>query len=593
MNSLPWLSNVLGSSRNSVSGFSFASLALSGLLVCLSYTPSSAQTVSFSGTKPSVNFGDVNLCGPESQPAPCSERLALEYKVTASGTLGTPKVLTLGSPNLDFTLAEGSTCSGSVSAATTCTVKVQFVPKVAGDRIGAVQITDGSGKAIATTPIYGSGIGPQIAASLPQSKLIYEDKGLQTVPITAVDGVGDIFGVQFVDNDYGQPFPSDVVEVPVNGAPPFTLFTPPVNTDSEGGLAVDGAGNLFFNLSEFLPSSGTSVSLFLELPASAGATVDLTQAGPNTTGTIAVDGAGDLFVETFTNPPYEHDILKEPFGCETSSCISTIASTHDSLYGWAADYSGDLFLLTVNASNAEVLTKLPAGGGSPITIATLKNVYAGPYILGSLVVDDVGNLYAVASIGTSIGYQGYELVEFPAGSSTSINVGSLSGVDNDNQDNYAISGVDALGNVYINASYYESGIGTQYFNAEYQRSQFAPLNFGSVAVGTSKTLPLEVDNIGNRPLVLRPSFISPSYKVLGASPEGCLIATAPATSCTLSIEFRPLVKGPHTITLTLGSNGAADSVLALGGCRYRVVNRLINFSSGSSNPLSFTRRRQV
>jgi hypothetical protein len=99
----------------------------------------------------------------------------------------------------------------------------------------------------------------------------------------------------------------------------------------------------------------------------------------------------------------------------------------------------------------------------------------------------------------------------------------------------------------------------------FQRSQFAPLNFGSVAVGAAKTLPLEVDNIGNRPLVLRPSFTSPSYKVLGASPEGCLTSTAPAGSCTLSIKFRPVVTGPHTITFTLGSNGAADSVLLLEG----------------------------
>ena len=74
-----------------------------------------------------------------------------------SETLGTPKVLTGGAPNLDFTLASGSTCTGASSAGATCTVNVTFAPLAAGTRNGSVEITDGSGNVLATTLIYGFG----------------------------------------------------------------------------------------------------------------------------------------------------------------------------------------------------------------------------------------------------------------------------------------------------------------------------------------------------------------------------------------------------------------------------------------------------
>ena len=54
----------------------------------------------------SVNFEGVNVCAPgQTTPAPCSNTLTLNFHTNADVTLGTPKVLTGGAPNLDFTLA--------------------------------------------------------------------------------------------------------------------------------------------------------------------------------------------------------------------------------------------------------------------------------------------------------------------------------------------------------------------------------------------------------------------------------------------------------------------------------------------------------
>jgi hypothetical protein len=113
----------------------------------------------------SVNFGSAYLCSPgENVPAPCNQTLSLPFIVTASGALDTPVVLTGGAPDLDFTLAGGSTCTGEVTAGTSCTVNVTFTPTATGVRNGTVEIVDFSGTVIATLPISGIGVAvPPIA----------------------------------------------------------------------------------------------------------------------------------------------------------------------------------------------------------------------------------------------------------------------------------------------------------------------------------------------------------------------------------------------------------------------------------------------
>src|ERR1700730_12116757 len=50
---------------------------------------------------------------------------AVTFTVVSGGTLGTPLVLTQGTPKLDFQLGSGSTCVGSVTGGS-CTVNVVF-----------------------------------------------------------------------------------------------------------------------------------------------------------------------------------------------------------------------------------------------------------------------------------------------------------------------------------------------------------------------------------------------------------------------------------------------------------------------------------
>jgi hypothetical protein len=119
----------------------------------------------------SVSFGTANVCpSGQTTPAPCSQTLTLNYNVDANTTIGGVKIFTTGATGLDYQAEtnDSSTtlCSAQTySSATTCTVDVTFAPLAPGQRLGAVQIVDGSGSALASTHIYGTGTGSAIAFS--------------------------------------------------------------------------------------------------------------------------------------------------------------------------------------------------------------------------------------------------------------------------------------------------------------------------------------------------------------------------------------------------------------------------------------------
>jgi NHL repeat len=195
-----------------------------------------AQSVTFAGPQPSVNFGIVNICpAGQTTPAPCSAAMTLNFNVTASGTLGTPQALTLGAPDLDFTLASGSTCTGSVTKGNSCTVNTTFAPRFAGLRRGGVEVVDGSGNVLADVPVYGIGSGPQVTFQPgPVSTLSgFVGGGVNTN--LAVDGSGNIFF------DNGLPH-----EILAAGGY-TTVKTLSTNFSNPVGIAVDGSGNVYVN----------------------------------------------------------------------------------------------------------------------------------------------------------------------------------------------------------------------------------------------------------------------------------------------------------------------------------------------------------
>jgi hypothetical protein len=145
----------------------------------------------------SVNFGSVEVCpAGQTTAGPCSRTISLTYQVAAGTTIGGVNVLTAGAKNLDFQAEASDTsttlCSAQTySSATTCTVDVTFAPTASGQRNGTVQIVDGSGNVLATTPIYGIGPNQTITFAAISSQVI---GGSVALTATASSGLPVTFG---------------------------------------------------------------------------------------------------------------------------------------------------------------------------------------------------------------------------------------------------------------------------------------------------------------------------------------------------------------------------------------------------------------
>ena len=158
--------------------------------------------------------------------------------ITTAGTPSAINVVTQGAPNLDFKFASGGSCTTTgYQFHSVCTVFYTFTPAAAGQRLGAVTLTNGS-TVLGITYLRGIGIGPQVAFS-PGTQSTLNVKvgvsGLSYPAGVAVDAAGDLF--------IADPGNNRLVEVPVGGGALKTIGS---GLSDPWGVAVDGAGDVFF-----------------------------------------------------------------------------------------------------------------------------------------------------------------------------------------------------------------------------------------------------------------------------------------------------------------------------------------------------------
>jgi sugar lactone lactonase YvrE len=461
-----------------------------------------------------VDFGSVNLCAPgKSTPAPCAETLTLNYEVAASGKLGTPKVVTQGTPNLDFTLASGSTCHGTVTEGSTCQIDVTFAPRFAGERPGAVQVADQAGNILATTLIHGFGDGPQLV--FPQHAPEVMATGLYYPAELALDGAGNLF---LADEDNMR-----VVELPAGGGPLIEVlgsvgFFP-------SGLALDGAGRLY--ISEIFDDA------VIELTPGKSDITEIPFTGLNQPAGIAVDSDGNLFLADSQN----NQVLELPATGGPQITVTKNVHTPENV---AVDPFGNVYIADYGGEyNRPRVVEVPARGGAQFTVKTPG--YLGP---DSVATDGVGDLFCAE-------LQQEPLFELPIEGGPPIN---------DSFDlTFLLSvAVDPGGNIFVgNAFGTDTG---RLF--ELRRSEAPTLKFGNIAFGSTATLPLTLSNTGTTTLTIEPSIDGPSYKVTGST---CASGIPPGSTCQLKIEFSPVSVGYHHDTMTLHSNGVTDPPVLLRG----------------------------
>jgi hypothetical protein len=257
--------------------------------------------------------------------------------MTATGTLGTISVRTMGAEDLDFTNAGGGTCAvGTVySTGSFCTVRVEFKPRLAGQRRGAVVLLDQNNSVIGAEYLRGTGDGPQAT--------ILTLVGVATGLPAYIGGDGQFgFAVDGADTIWttGGNTPGYYGHVPlVAWTPSGGTYTeqPAINTYVPGGIAADGAGfidsaNYYNNPSQFRISEGKLVGT-INCTSSLGAFYD---------GSIATDAAGNAFAVNF-------DAVQTSVSFSSGSCnylndVHNISCSGLICYDWSnltLDPSGD------------------------------------------------------------------------------------------------------------------------------------------------------------------------------------------------------------------------------------------------------------
>ena len=451
-------------------------------------------------------FGSVNVCPSHaSTPAPCNNTITYSYYAAAQTTFGTPKVVTQGATGLDFTLASGSTCTGTVSAGNTCAVNVDFAPHAPGGRNGAVLLTDGSGNALGTSYLSGIGTGPQgLFDTAPQTVSI---SGLNVPRGLSTDGNGNLYAFE-TSGSVGS-----IDEVPAGTSTKVQLASVPV-ADNSGATAVDGAGNLYVIQKSL---SGSNDILF-ELAGGTGPAVQVASI-PAADNNLEIDGAGNLYFSDYGSSNVGA-IYEMPAG--TSQVTTLIAGGLGRRFiGMAIDAAGNLFAVDYSGNT---LYEVPAHTTS------LQTLVSGGYLSGAdaVAVDPAGNIYVANHGGGSV-------IRYAAGTyaATLLPEAGESGI-----------ALDSAGNMYTIAT--DSSI------AGYMRTQASPMTFPNpTAVGTtSDSLQGDIfENDGNAGLVIT-GYSAAAPFGLGGPQNTCAIGTlASGATCVVGATFTP------TASTTVGGTG--------------------------------------
>jgi sugar lactone lactonase YvrE len=283
----------------------------------------------------------------------------------AAGTVDHATVLTLGQPQLDFTVpgVPASSCAGATltvgGGSPSCSQSVGFRPAAPGVRLGAVVLLDAGGDLLGETLISGTGVGG-LAVLVPGNVLPIAGNGNYLDPV--------------VDN------------IPALNA----------ELNSPTGVAKDGAGNLYIADSSHnrirMVNAATGQISTIAGTGTANYTGDhaaATAATLNSPSGVALDGAGNLYIADTGN-----NAIRRVYG--VTHVITTVAGNGSGLPGFAGDGSlatsapvllnspqgiavdtaGDLYIAD---TNNQVIRAVSASTGE---IGTVAGDYFGPFGAG-------------------------------------------------------------------------------------------------------------------------------------------------------------------------------------------------------------------
>jgi len=504
-----------------------------GTLNIADNAPASPQTATLTGV--GDNFIEPINTSSGSEP--------VSVFITKAGTLSVVNVVTTGSGYLDFGNGSGGTCSMGTAYAVgqLCTVNVVFTPQYAGARNGSVYLTDASGNILGTTPLAGTGDGPELVFTPAKPAAITGTiAGLNSV---AVDGAGNLY---YVDGS-GNVSMLAWTGFSYNPATIIVNIFAAIGSQYANCIAIDASGNLYVGAGSYIekiPATG---------PGKWGTPIALSIPGVSNVFQIGVDGAGNLY---FSDPPHQKVDEMTWNGSQYGAPTSVPFAPSNTVIPWgvAVDSTGDVFTLgTVDATGGVEVLELPVNGSGYGSVVTVPL----PTLAGALylALDGDNDLY-VTGLGVSATGD-VLLVPYTNnayGTPISMNPGTSYG--------YLQLTVDGAGNVYA----VNQPTSTQSEDEIVKFSLPTPsaLTFNLTAVGTTSTdspKTVSVTNIGNEDSSFNSISYPGDFPEDGSASQQCNneFPLDPGATCGVSIDFTPTRDGYSTEYVTLKDNDLDDA----------------------------------
>ena len=356
-----------------------------------------------------VHLGEVNVGSSNSVPVTVTS--------ANGGQLASVSVVTGGAKYMDFS-GSGGTCTigKSYQPNDTCTVRVNFSPRLAGTRLGGVSLTDGNGNSMAVVYLQGTGIAPQTGfePALQIPVMSY----LNNVSQLSVDASGSVY---IAEQQTGSPepgappIPGGVFKAARAGGDAYDVSDIGSSLLDPVGVAVDGAGNVLEADELLNPEIGRQLGTTIPIPGffheEQGLAVDaqgnIYSAGNGTVyksspafaqdqsystvvgglgyvHSIAVDGKGNVYVPDDGTVPA---VYKET-PTDSGYVQTPIASGWTHPFGITVDSNGVVY---VNDSGVlYAATPLPNGQYAKSPLLSSQITDAAPW---GLAIDGLGSLY--------------------------------------------------------------------------------------------------------------------------------------------------------------------------------------------------------
>lgn len=533
-----------------------------------------------------------------------------------------PLVVTQGAPLADFVAGVGGSCGlvGLVHAGQQCTVSVLFQPKYPGLRTGAAVVMAADGSVLGETLVSGVGKGSLAVLQPGRIDTLAGDgqwlfRGDNVAAVSApvflpggvvMDAAGNIFLSDSSNNRIRRvdALTGLIRTVAGSGTPAYSGDGGPAllaMVSNPAGMALDGAGNLFF------ADSGNHV--IRRIDAFTG--VITTVAGSGAQGytgddgqaagarlslpeSVALDAAGNLYIsDTGNNVVRRVDAATgvirtiagtgiEGFSGDGGSATSAPLA---SPWGLAVSVDGSVYVADLSnnrvrkVSAAGVISTVAGTGvrgfdtdGSPATSSALNNPAA-------VALDPAGNLYIADSGNNRV-------------RKVNVTTGRLSTVAGTGSEEFSgDAGPATKAGMYGPYALYFSATGdllvSDIFHNRIRRISATTIGFGYDTIRVSKVSPPQMEgleNDGNDTLTFATHGLL--HAALDPLSTTCDTgALAVAANCLLGVEFAPTIVGnPVPGLLTVNSNASnGPDLVSLAG-QVLTVNPTSTVLTSSANP---------